>query len=122
MWLWITESQWIRHLWYPKLFLATILQCEAPTIPKYLNVFTCRMLFFQGGLVVVFNPKHNLPSALHLTHCTVIFQKKVQNEAWPGAHSSLTHRGIQKWAPGEAGPWADLYSVHLVVGKISPSM
>lgn len=31
----------------PSFSWATILQCEAPTIPKSLNVFTCRMLFFQ---------------------------------------------------------------------------
>lgn len=96
----------VRHPLFQSIWMSLLAECSS----------------FKVGLSLSLTPNIISLQPRHLTHCTVIFQKKVQNEAWPGAYSSLTHRGIQKWAPGEAGPWADLYSVHLVVGKISPSM
>lgn len=123
MWLLVTGCQWIRHLWYPKLFLGYY---SAVWGTHYSKVSEC--LYLQNALLSKVGLSLSLTSDIvslqprYLTHRTVIFQKKVQSEAWPGAHSSLTHRGVQKRAPGEAGPWADLYSVHLVVGKTNPSM
>lgn len=93
MWLWVTGSQWIRHLWYPELFLGYYSAVWGTHSPK---VSEC--LFLQNALLSKVGLSLSLTSNIislqpqHLTHRTVIFQKKVQSAAWPRAHSSLTQR------------------------------
>lgn len=77
MWLWVTESQWIRHLWYPELFLGYY---SAVWGTHYSKVSEClclqNVLPSKVGLSLSLTSNIISLQPRHLTHRTVIFQKK----------------------------------------------